>query len=83
MPSSRPECYDPLPFYFEVLPGEVTETWAEGLSLFHNPNALIPISDDMFPGIAHHRFRDGQFRSLIPEFHPYASMTMHFSVKPE
>jgi hypothetical protein len=71
----------PMFFRFEVLPGKVTETWAEGLSLFHNPNAAIPISSDMFPGIAHHRFHDGQFRSLVPEFHPYASMTMHFSTK--
>lgn len=76
-----PNATEPIFFHFEVLPGKVSETWAEGLSLFHNPNAVVPISNDMFPGIAHHRYRDGQFRSLVPEFHPYASMTLHFSTK--
>ncbi|RQR37094.1 hypothetical protein DIE23_06565 [Burkholderia sp. Bp9143] len=78
-----PDATEPIFFHFEVLPGKVSETWAEGLSLFHNPNAVVPISNDMFPGIAHHRYRDGQFRSLVPEFHPYASMTMHFSTREE
>ena len=50
-------------------------------ALFHNPNAAVPISDEMFPSIAHHRHRDGQFRSLVPKFHPYASMTFHFAEK--
>ncbi|AJY40791.1 hypothetical protein BW21_1270 [Burkholderia humptydooensis] len=74
-----PNASKPLLFHFEVKPGEVTETWAEGLSLFHNPNAGIPIADDMFPGIAQHRLQDGQFRSIIPDFHPYMSMTYHFA----
>ncbi|WP_454808317.1 hypothetical protein [Paraburkholderia fungorum] len=76
-----PSSSKPLLFQFEVKPGEVTETWAEELSLFHNPNAAIPVPDDMFPNIAHHRLQDGQFRSFIPEFHPYMSMTFHFSAK--
>lgn len=68
----------PLPFHFEIAPGKVTETWAEGLSMFHNPKAMHPVPRELFPSIAHHEFRDGQFYSSIPEFHPYTSVTMHF-----
>lgn len=65
----------PAPFFFEVKPGAVTETWAEGLSMFHNPRAVHQVAPDMFPGIAHHFFEDGIVRSLLPEFHPYSSFT--------
>lgn len=67
----------PLPFHFEISPSKVTETWAEGLSMFHNPNAKFPVHRDLFPSIAHHEFRDGQIYSSIPEFHPYTSVTIH------
>lgn len=70
----------PLPFHFEVAPGKANETWAEGLSMFHNPNAKYPVPRELFPSIAHHEFRDGQMHSAIPEFHPYASMTFHLRV---
>ena len=70
----------PRPFHLEIAPGKATETWAEGLSMFHNPNAKIPVPRELFPSIAHHEFRDGQVHSLIPEFHPYASMTFHLRV---
>jgi hypothetical protein len=71
----------PLPFHFEVIPGKATETWAEGLSMFHNPNAKQPVPCELFPSIAHHEFRDGQIHSLIPDFHPYASVTFHLRVE--
>lgn len=62
-------------FVFEVKQGEVSETWAEGLSLFHNPNAIHPVDRNLFPNVAHHYFVDGQIRSYLPEFHPYWSYT--------
>jgi hypothetical protein len=43
--------------------------------MFHNPKALHPVDHEMFPGIAHHWLDDGHIRSLIPEFHPYSSLT--------
>lgn len=66
-----------LPTYFahEVKQGEVTETWAEGLSMFHNPKAKHPVDWQMFPNIAHHFFEVGQIKSILPEFHPYGSYT--------
>lgn len=70
----------PAPFFHEVKQGVVTETWAEGLSIFHNPNAKHPVDPDLFPGIAHHWFRDGQVESLLPELHVYNSFTWNMMI---
>ncbi|CAG9183237.1 hypothetical protein LMG23994_05093 [Cupriavidus pinatubonensis] len=74
----------PRPFVREVEPGKCSETWAEGLSMYHNPNAKYPVASAMFPSIAHHWFKDGQIVSTLPEFHPYSSMTLnlHITDKP-
>jgi hypothetical protein len=72
----NPNAHLPLPFKYEV-DETCSETWAEGLSMFHNPSATHPVPEELFPSIAHHRFKDGQIVSSLPEFHPYASQTMH------
>lgn len=71
-----PNAHLPRPFKY-IVDETTAETWAEGLSMFHNPNALHPVPEDLFPTIAHHRFRDGQIVSMLPEFHPYASVTLN------
>lgn len=75
----NPNAHLPKPFYYLVTE-ESTETWAEGLSLFHNPRAKHPVPQELFPSIAHHEFVDGQIVSKLPEFHPYASQTLHLRV---
>lgn len=64
----------PDQFIFEVN-DEYYETWGEGVSIFHNPNAKIPLPKEIFSSAAHHRFENGQIVSTLPEFHPYGSMT--------
>ena len=73
----RPNATSPRRFAHEVAPGLVTESWAEGLNMFHNPNATHPVNPDLFPSIAHHFFEGGLVRSIIPDFHPMMSMTLH------
>jgi hypothetical protein len=70
----------PDQFVFEI-DEDYLETWAEGVSIYHNPNALIPLPRELFPSAAHHRFKDGQIVSTLPEFHPYASVTTIFVPK--
>ena len=65
----------PLPFSVEVEHGKITENWADGIFLFHNPRAKYPLNMDMFPGVTHHFYEDGTIKSIIPEFHIYSSMT--------
>ena len=69
-------------FFFDIKQGEVRETWAEGLSLFHNPNAKYPVDRRLFPNIAHHYFDGSHIRSYLPEFHPYSSYTWNFLPPP-
>jgi hypothetical protein len=69
----------PKMFHYEV-DESCNETWAEGISLFHNPQARHPVPEELFPSIAHHRFADGQIVSHVPEFHPYSSVTLNLRV---
>ena len=73
----------PISFFHEVSPGVTKESWSEGLSMFHNPRALHPVPPDMFPGIAHHFFEDGQIKSVLPEFHVYNSFTWNILITDE
>lgn len=70
----------PRTFSYEVTE-QSEETWSEGLSMFHNPNALHPVPEELFPSIAHHRFENGQVLSRLPEFHPYASHTLNIRLR--
>jgi len=74
-----------MPHFFAYQLGETDhlETWAEGLSMFHNPRAACPVDRDLFPHIAHHRVDEGLIKSVIPPFHPYASHTLFLMPKPE
>ena len=67
----------PRPFVNRIEPGLCSETWAEGVSIYHNPNAKHPVPPDAFPSIAHHWFEDGEIKSVVPKFHPYTSMTIN------
>ena len=66
----------PVPFRYEVNE-KCKETWAEGLSMFHNPNARFPVPRELFPSVSHHQFVNGQISSELPEFCPLSSYTLH------
>jgi hypothetical protein len=76
-------CYDhdpnaSVPKAFRYLVDEsCNETWAEGLSMFHNPKAEYPVPEELFPSIAHHHLRDNLIVSRTPKFHPFSSVTLH------
>lgn len=75
-----PNAHLPRPFKY-IVDENSNETWAEGVSMFHNPNALRPVPRELFPSIAHHTFKDGRIHSVLPEFHPYASFTLNLIAK--
>jgi hypothetical protein len=80
-----PHATEPLPFSYVVgHPSAPVETWAEGLSMFHNPRALVPVPQVLFPGIAHHWLDDqNRMRSEVPAFHPYGSVTQILNGVPD
>lgn len=68
---------EPKIFVFDLSSPDYSETWVEGLNVYHNPNAIYPVYPPMFPGAAHHRLLpNGQIDSLIPDWHPLGSITL-------
>jgi hypothetical protein len=69
----------PAVFVREVNAPDYSETWMEGMDVFHNPRALHPLHPSMLPEAAHHWFRDdGQLESCVPQWQPFASITQIF-----
>jgi hypothetical protein len=62
-------------FAVKVSSGNYEETWTEGLSVYHNPNAVIPLDPKWIPGAAHHFWTGDDVLSEMPEFHPVGSLT--------
>jgi len=67
---------EPAQYVAEVHSPDYQETWIEGLCVWHNPNAAIPLPPAMFPGAAHHFLENGGLRSFVPRFHPYGTKTI-------
>lgn len=71
-----------LPKHFKVLVNSAgyEETWMEGMSVLHNPNAIYPFDPNLLPGAAHLFLEpDGQVTSLTPDFFPLGSITRHWA----
>lgn len=66
----------PAEFAADVNSADYVEDWMEGMCVFHNPNAQIPLPPEMLPGAAHHFFEDGEMHCFLPEFHPYGTQTL-------
>ena len=66
----------PRPFRQVVHATGYSESWVEGMVVFHNPRALRPLDPDLIPGAAHEFLQeDGRIMSLLPAFHPHFSAT--------
>lgn len=49
------------------------ESWSEGVTLFLNPNALIPISKEVLPSTSSFSIQDGYLVREVYGFHPVTS----------
>ena len=49
-----PNAAEALPFSEQVTT-DSKELWVDGMDVFHNPNALLPLDPDFLPNAAHHR----------------------------
>jgi len=71
-----PEARNPLIFKAIVNTEGYKESWVEGLNVYHNPRALIPLAEHLIPGAAHHYCdAEGNWITKSPQFHPLASWT--------
>jgi hypothetical protein len=74
--SHDPDASTPNIFNRIVNSPDYSETWIEGLDVFHNPRARIPLDEYAIRGAAHHYIRDDGLRvSHVPEWHPLGSIT--------
>lgn len=71
-----PKATHPLAFGALVNAEGYNESWVEGLNVYHNPRAEIPLAEHLIPGAAHHHCdADGNWTTSAPRFHPLASQT--------
>lgn len=74
-----PNSTQPRQFRRFVNASDYTETWCEGLDVWHNPRAARPIENEVLPIAAHHRLQPGgQIISMTPAWHPLGSFTFQF-----
>ena len=59
------------------------EKWSDGVSIFHNPLALHPLDQSLFPDVAHHFYHDGQLYSSIPKNFCMSSMVWNIKTDGE
>lgn len=60
-----------LDFRYDVMdPSAPLETWSQGVTVFHNPNALIPLVDDFFTATSVYQSRHGKLSRQVYDFHP-------------
>lgn len=55
-----PGAFDPIPFDIDIESPDYQERWPDELEMYHNPNALVPIEEYLFPDIVHFRIEDGE-----------------------
>jgi hypothetical protein len=72
-----PDATEPLRRKERVRDSGYSESWSEGISIFHNPNALKPLDPALVPGAAHHWLaKDGTIHSVMPAGFPLSSQTI-------
>jgi len=79
----RGTCYDrnpdatkPLQFGYDLSDPPIVESWGNGLIIFHNPRALIPVPKGYFIDAAETYMEDKDMKTDVPYFHPYMSQTL-------
>ncbi|MBL6612403.1 MAG: hypothetical protein ISS15_21115 [Alphaproteobacteria bacterium] len=59
--------YEPEPFRINVEDPDYSEDWDDELCVFHNPNAVTPLGDEMFRTAANYRLIDGEVLWTSPK----------------
>ncbi len=78
-----PNAAEGIRFHEEVVPEKYNEDWSDGMQLFHNPNALIPIPPQFFEGCAHHFFDGKRRTSALPDGFVHQSITHVMRIVPD
>ena len=68
-------------FRLIVEPPGYSETWSEGIYIFHNPRAKYPVTPDLFPDASHLLLINGQYAISVPDRFPIWSKTIILSTE--
>lgn len=71
-----PESSKPKEVFYLLKEAEFDEDWKQGVSIFHNPNAICPLDENSFDGFRQVWFRDDKLDGHMPAFFPYTSITL-------
>jgi hypothetical protein len=70
-----PNASEGIPYLHFVTEG-YSETWIEGMDVYHNPNARHPLDPALLPGAAHHKLMaDGKVQTTLTGWKPVDSPT--------
>ena len=72
--NKKPNAILPI-FSGHIIDETCHETWADGVNIFHNPFARVPVDSSLFPGAAHHYYKDGMLYSDTYNDHTLSSFT--------
>jgi hypothetical protein len=78
-----PHSTKPTRFSVEVDPEKYTEKWSEGMRVYHNPYAVLPLPVGIFEGCSHHFIENAKRISLLPKDYIHSSVTLVFSPRQE
>ncbi|MBQ0075738.1 MAG: hypothetical protein KBS69_01185 [Bacteroidales bacterium] len=78
--NKSPNAISPI-FSGHIIDENCHETWGDGVNIFHNPLARVPLDSSLFPGVAHHYYKDGMLYSDTP--HDYTLSSFTWNIKSE
>ena len=64
----------PKSFGYLVKEGK-NEKWGDGVVVYHNPNCLYPLDEELFPNACHYRLKNDLLETRTPPFSPFSSIT--------
>ena len=67
---------EPFKFSIDIDDPEYREGWADELQVFHNPNAVCPLDQGLFPKATHHFLKNGEVKSYSSPNKVLGSVTM-------
>jgi hypothetical protein len=54
-----PDAFDPIPFELNIKDPLYKERWSDEIELYHNPNAVAPLREEIFKGTTQFFLEDG------------------------
>lgn len=77
----NPGAFDAVPFEINIESPDYTESWADEIEIYHNPNALVPLPETLLPTVTHFKLEGGELVWRGPSPRVLYSMTQSIAHK--